>query len=172
VIRLLTPAVVGSLLLAVLSTAADYVWFLNIPGHQVSSGLIHGAALFATLGAYLGWRKGQLATGTLGGLLSGVVAAGSFYALASVGGYNVMLVSWLILWIMLAGLQTYLETSRLDAAKAIGRGIITSIVAAVGFGVVLFQLYRGWPPESFPVFKHFIAWSMAYLPGLYMLLKR
>lgn len=171
-IRLLTPAVVGSLLLAVLSTAADYVWFLNIPGHQLSSGLIHGAALFATLGAYLGWRKGQLATGAIGGLLSGVVAAGSFYALVPIGGYNVMLVSWLILWIMLAGLQTYLETSRLDAAKAIGRGIITSIVAAVGFGVVLFQLYRGWPPESFPVFKHLIAWSMAYLPGLYVLLKR
>ena len=43
----LTPAIVGSLLLAVLSTVADYVWFRNIPQHQVSSGLIHGAVLFA-----------------------------------------------------------------------------------------------------------------------------
>ena len=43
---------------------------------------------------------------------------------------------------------------------------------ALGFAVVLFQLYRGWPPETFPVFKHFVAWSMAYLPGLYVLLKR
>jgi hypothetical protein len=38
--------------------------------------------------------------------------------------------------------------------------------------VVLFQLYRAWPPETFSVFKHFVAWSMAYLPGLYVLLKR
>lgn len=168
---LLTPAFVGSLLLAVLSTVADYVWFLNIPGHQVSSGLIHGAALFAALGAYLGFRKGKIVAGTVGGVISGMVAAGSFYALAPFGGYNVMLVSWLLLWILLAALQTYLD-GRLDMAKALGRGIVTSIVAAIGFGVVLFQLYRGWPPETFPVFKHFIAWSMAYLPGLYVLLKR
>jgi hypothetical protein len=155
----------------VLSTIADYVWFLDIPQHQVTSGSIHGATLFAALGAYLGWRKGKLGVGALGGLLSGLIAALSFYVLAPLGGYNMMLVSWLILWIMLAGLQTYLD-GRFDAAKALGRGIITSIVAAVGFGVVLFQLYRGWPPESFSFFKHFVAWAMAYLPGLYVLLKR
>ena len=170
-IGLLTPALVGSLLLAALSTVADYVWFLNIPGHQVSSGLIHGAVLFAALGAYLGFRKGQIVAGTLGGVISGMSAAGSFYVLAPFGGYNVMLVSWLLLWILLAALQTYLD-GRLDMAKALGRGIVTSIVAAIGFGVVLFQLYRGWPPETFPAFKHFVAWSMAYLPGLYVLLKR
>ena len=170
-LKLLTPAFVGSLLLAILSTIADYVWFLDIPRHQVMSGSIHGATLFAALGVYLGWRKGKAAIGALGGLLAGTVAALSFYALAPFGGYNVMLVSWLILWIMLAGLQTYLD-GHLDIAKALGRGIITSIVAALGFGVVLFQLYRGWPPESFPVFKHFVAWAMAYLPGLYVLLKR
>ena len=170
-LRLLTPALVGSLLLATLSTIADYVWFLNIPQHQVSSGAIHGATLFAALGAYLGWRKGQIGVGALGGLVSGLVAALSFYVLAPLGGYNVMLVSWLLLWIMLAALQTHLD-GRLDPAKALGRGIITSVVAAVGFAVVLFQLYRGWPPETYSFFKHFVAWAMAYLPGLYVLLKR
>jgi hypothetical protein len=170
-IRLLTPALVGSLLLAVLSTAADYVWFLNIPQHQVSSGSIHGATLFAALGLYLGWRKGKALVGLAGGLTSGLLAALSFYVLAPFGGYNVMLVSWLLLWIMLAALQTYLD-GRLDIARALGRGIITALVAAIGFGVVLFELYRGWPPQSFPFFKHFVAWAMAYLPGLYVLLKR
>jgi len=171
VLRLLTPAVVGSLLLAILSTVADYVWFLNIPQHQVTSGAIHGSTLFAALGLYLGWRKGKAGIGALGGLLSGLVAALSFYVLAPIGGYSMMLVSWLILWIMLAALQTYLD-GRLDLAKALGRGIITSIVAGLGFAVVLFQLYRGWPPDTFSFFKHFVAWSMAYLPGLYVLLKR
>ena len=170
-IRLLTPALVGSVLLAVLSTAADYVWFLDIPQHQVASGSIHGATLFAALGLYLGWRKGKALIGLVGGLASGLIAALSFYALAPFGGYNVMLVSWLLLWIMLAALQTYLD-GHLNIAKAVGRGIITAIVAAIGFGVVLFELYRGWPPQSFPYFKHFVAWAMAYLPGLYVLLKR
>jgi hypothetical protein len=165
------PALIGSLLLATLSTIADYIWFLDIPRHQVLSGSIHGASLFAALGAYLGWRKGKAAVGLLGGLLSGVAAALSFYALAPIGGYNMMLVSWLLLWIMLAALQTHLD-GRLDVAKAIGRGLITAIVAAVGFGVVLFQLYRSWPPDTFSVVRHFVAWSLAYLPGLYVLLKR
>ncbi len=103
--------------------------------------------------------------------MSGVIAALSFYALAPLGGYNMMLVSWVLLWIMLAALQTYLD-GRLDVAKAVGRGLVTSIAAAVGFAVVLFQLYRSWPPESFSVFRHFVAWSMAYLPGLFVLLKK
>ena len=159
------------MLLATLSTIADYVWFLDIPRHQVLSGSIHGASLFAALGAYLGWRKGKLVVGLLGGLASGVIAALSFYALAPFGGYNMMLFSWLILWIMLAALQTYLN-GRLELAKALARGVVTAIAAALGFSVVLFQLYRGWPPETFSVFRHFVAWSMAYLPGLYVLLKR
>jgi hypothetical protein len=170
-LRVLTPALVGSLLLATLSTIADYVWYLDIPGHQVLSGSIHGASLFAALGAYLGWRKGKLGVGLLGGLLSGVLAALSFYALAPLGGYNMMLVSWVLLWIMLAALQTHLD-GRLDIARAVGRGLVTSIAAALGFAVVLFQLYRQWPPETFSVFRHFVAWSMAYLPGLYVLLKK
>lgn len=170
-LQLLTPAVIGSLLLATLSTAADYVWYLDIPRHQVWSGAIHGAGLFAVLGAYLGWRKGKALAGLAGGLASGVVAALSFYVLAPIGGYNMMLASWLILWIMLAGLQTYLD-GRFDPGKAVARGLVTATAAGLGFAVVLFQLYRGWPPETFSVFKHFIAWSMAYLPGLYVLLKR
>ena len=168
---LLAPAVVGSVLLAVLSTIADYVWFANIPQHQVSSGMIHGATLFAALGLYLGWRKGKALAGAVGGLLSGTIAALSFYALAPIGGYSMMLVSWLLLWIMLATLQTYLD-GHLSITRGIARGLITAAVAAVGFGVVLFQLYRGWPPPTFPFLTHFVAWSIAYLPGLYVLLKR
>ena len=168
---MLIPALVGSLLLATLSTIADYIWYLDIPGHQVTSGSIHGASLFAALGAYLGWRKGQFLVGLIGGLASGLVAAVSFYVLAPFGGYNMMLASWMILWVLLAALQTYLD-GRLNLARALARGAVTAIVAGLGFGVVLFQLYRGWPPETFSVFKHFVAWSMAYLPGLYVLLKR
>ncbi len=165
------PALVGSMLLAVLSTVADYVWFLDIPQHQVSSGMIHGSVLFAALGGYLGWRKGKMAAGAIGGLVSGMLAALSFYALAPLGGYSMMIVSWVLLWIMLAALQTHLD-GRLDMARALGRGVVTSIAAGLGFAVVLFQLYRGWPPAEFPVFRHFVAWSMAYLPGLWVLLKR
>lgn len=168
---LLGPALIGSMLLAVLSTAADYVWFLDIPQHQVSSGMIHGSVLFAALGGYLGWRKGKLAAGALGGLISGMLAALSFYALAPIGGYSMMIVSWVLLWIMLAALHTHLD-GRLDMAHALGRGLAAAIAAGLGFAVVLFQLYRGWPPAEFSVFRHFVAWSMASLPGLWVLLKR
>src|SRR5262245_55453125 len=168
---LMGPALVGALILAAMSTAADYIWFLNIPPHTAVSGAIHGASLFLVLGAYLGWRKGKLMAGALGGMLSGLAAALSFYVLAPLGGYNVMLVSWLLLWIFLAALQTYLD-GRLNFSKALARGIITAIVSAVGFGVVLFQLYRQWPPQNFSFLTHFAAWAVAYIPGLTVLLRR
>lgn len=168
---LIGPALIGSMLLAVLSTVADYVWFLEIPRHQVLSGTIHGSVLFAALGGYLGWRKGRAVAGVMGGLVSGMLAALSFYALAPIGNYPMMLVSWVLLWIMLAALQTHLD-GRLDLPMAIGRGLATATAAGLGFAVVLFQLYRGWPPAEFSVFRHFVAWSMAYLPGLYVLLKK
>jgi hypothetical protein len=164
------PAILGALLLAALSTAADYVWFLDIPQHQVSSGAIHGSTLFAALGGYLGWRKGSLIAGAIGGLLSGLVAALSFYALAPIGGYSMMLVSWLLLWILLAALQTYLD-GQLNIARAVGRGLVTAVVAGLGFAVVLFELYRSWPPATFSVFKHYVAWSLAYVPGLWVFLR-
>jgi hypothetical protein len=168
---LLGPAVVGSILLAALSTAADYVWFLGIPGHEVSSGAIHGSVLFAALGLYLGWRKGQALSGMVGGLASGLIAALSFYLLAPIGGYSMMLASWLILWILLATLQTHLD-GRLNLARGVARGVITAVAAAVGFGLVLFQLYKGWAPVTFPFFRHFAAWTIAYLPGLFVLFRR
>ena len=168
---LIGPALIGSMMLAVLSTVADYVWFLDLPQHQVASGMIHGSVLFAALGGYLGWRKGKAGVGAIGGLLSGMLAALSFYALAPLGGYSMMLVSWLLLWVMLAALQTHLD-GRLNTPRALGRGFATSIAAGLGFAVVLFQLYRGWPPAEFPVARHFVAWSMAYLPGLYVLMKK
>ena len=163
---------VGSLLLATLSTVADYVWFLDIPQHQVSSGAIHGATLFAALGAYLGWRKGKIGVGALGGLLSGLVAALSFYVLAPFGGYNddARLVAAAV-----DHARGAADLSRWPSRPGEGdrpRHHHRRSSPALGFGVVLFQLYRGWPPETFSFFKHFVAWSMAYLPGLYVLLKR
>jgi hypothetical protein len=126
--------------------------------------------LFAALGAYLGWRKGRVGAGTAGGLGSGTLAALSFYALAPLGGYSMMLVSWLLLWIMLSALRFHLDGG-LQPGRVLGRGIVTAIAAGLGFAVVLFELYRGWPPDTFSVFTHFAAWTMAYLPGLYVLLK-
>jgi len=166
---MLIPAFVGALLLAGLSTAADYIWFLGIPSHQWYSGVIHGAVLFAALGGLMGFQQGKFVTGALGGIASGILAAASFYVLAPLGGYNMMVVSWFLLWIALATLQTSLE-GEMSVARGIGRGIVTSIVAGLGFAVVLFELYRGWPPASFPAVKHFVAWVMAYAPGLYVLL--
>jgi hypothetical protein len=167
---MIAPALAGAVLLSLLSTAADYVWFLNIPRHQLLSGAIHGAALFGTLGAYLGWRKGHFLLGKLGGLASGLVAAASFYALAPLAGYSAMLVSWWLVWVMLAAVQSKLEGGW-DTRFALARGTATAVAAALGFTVVLFSLYRGWPPDSFPAAKHLASWVMAYLPGLYVLMK-
>jgi hypothetical protein len=167
----MTSAIAGALLMAAFSTAADYVWFLNIPSHTAVSGGTHGAVLFAALGGFLGWRQGKLLTGIAGGLVSGLFAALSFYVLAPLGGYPMMLVSWFLLWIMLTALERHLE-GRLVPLRAITQGLVIAVVAGAGFGAVLFLLYPGWPPAAFPLVKHFAAWSLAYTPGLWLLLRR
>ena len=92
--------------------------------------------------------------------------------LAPIGGYNVMLVSWLLLWIMLAALQTHLD-GRLDLAKAHRpRHHHRDRRRASDLAWSCFSCIAAGRLRRSPFFKHFVAWSMAYLPGLYVLLKR
>lgn len=162
-------AIVGALLLAAVSTAADYVWALQIPRHQLSSGLIHASVLFVVLGGYLGWLARRPVAGALGGWASGAVAAASFYALAPVAGYNAMIVSWVVLWLSLAALGAFLDR-RARGRAVLLRGLLAAAAAGVGFGLVLYFLYGRWPPATFSPVRHFAAWTVAYVPGLLVLL--
>lgn len=169
----LRAAFPGALLVATAGTLADGVWALDLPEHQWVSGVVHGAAVFLTLGGFLGARASRPWAGAVGGALSGAVAAASFYVLVPVGGYGVMFVSWWILWLMLAAVQGELWPARVGRRPAAGvvlrLGTRAALAAAVGFSFVFFVLYGGWSPTAFAPWLHAAAWTVAYLPGLAVL---
>lgn len=168
---LLSPAAIGSLIAAALSTLADYFWHLGLPPRYVSSGVIQCAVIAGALGVYLGWRKGQSLTGLGGGVGIGVLTGLSYYGLAATVGAWSVLVCWLVFWVLLSSLQRYLDW-RLVPSAALFRGVAAALASSLGFGVVLFRFYRGWPAETFQVFTHATAWILAFWAGLAVVLRR
>lgn len=162
-------SIIGALVMAVVSTAADWVWSLGIPTHTPLWGAGHGAVLFMCLGGYLGWIEGKLGQGLLGGLGSGIVAGLSFYPLAPFLGYRAMFVSWILLWILLTFLYARLSGSTSSLVSLLVRGLLAAVISGIGF-VAIFDLYRNWNPSQFNALVHLPRWFIAYVPGLLALL--
>ncbi|HYN63226.1 MAG TPA: hypothetical protein VES36_01370, partial [Candidatus Limnocylindrales bacterium] len=78
----LTTTLVGSVVIAAVSTLGDFVWATWIPDHRAVYGVIHGALLFSAIGLFLGTLAARAAAGAAAGALAGALAAGAFYVLA------------------------------------------------------------------------------------------
>lgn len=154
-------AIVGSLLIAAVSTLGDFVWAgLNLR-HRVMYGLAHGMILFCCIGAYLGALKGRTVNGALYGAATGLAAAGSFYVLAPIAGYSVMFLVWAFIWIALA----FLVRNR----PVVLRGVLAMVGAGLGFYLIS-GIWRPFNPQGWRYAVHFLSWTVAYLPGFLALL--
>jgi hypothetical protein len=160
----LSTAVVGSLVIAAISTFGDFVWATSIPEHRVTFGLAHGTLLLMAIGLFLGLlARRPLAGATAGGLVGGS-AAGAFYLLAPVLGYASMFLVWAAIWLALAFLLHRLLGGPLVLQAVLGRGL----VAALGSGVAFFaisDIWRPFDPVGWDYAVHAAAWTLAYLPG-------
>jgi hypothetical protein len=152
-------ALVGSLLIAAVSTLGDFVWAGLHLRHRVVYGLAHGAILFLCMGAYFGCLQKQTLRGALWGTAIGLAAAGSFYLLAPVAGYSVMFVVWAFVWIALAML----------VGASIMRGVLAMIGSGLGFYLIS-DIWRPFNPEGWDYAVHLLSWTIAYLPGFLALL--
>ncbi len=148
----LIDAVAGSLLLAALSTAGDFIWATWITSSRAVFGFIHGAVLFLAIGLFLGSVAGRPLPGALAGACIGGLAAGLYYVLSPVLGFSAMVVVWMLVWIALAAIYGSLNAPRLDTrtrhdvrvnlGAVIGRGII----AAVASGLAFYSISGIWRP--------------------------
>jgi len=170
--RGVAEAVVGSLLVAALSTLGDFLWARFIPAHRPLFGLLHGTALCLAIGLFLGAVRGHPLRGALVGALVGLGAAGGYYLLARLMGYAAMFVLWMALWAafgLLAGRG--LGEPRSGTGEALARGAL----AAAGSGLAFYAISGIWtsPAPGGPDYAdHFLRWSVAFLPGFLALLVR
>jgi hypothetical protein len=161
--RDLSLAIGSAVFAAVIMTLGDFVWASQLLRHRMAYGLLHGAGLCLALGLALGAPAKRPLTGAIGGLVVGILSAASFYVLAPVMRYSAMLVSWCLLWILLALLDRMLH-----GGKSFGAALVRGALAAVGSGLAFYAvsgMWDNWNPQAINYADHFVRWAIAFLPG-------
>ena len=105
--------------------------------------------------------------GLLGGALTGLIGAASFYAAYPMLGYlNALVAAWMVMWIAFSTLATQLRRERVGTATAI-RGLAAAVLSGVAFYLVSGM----WTDHSAPNYlRNFASWTFAFFPGFAALL--
>jgi hypothetical protein len=168
--RSLAAALSGAVLLGAANTLGDFIWAWGNVRHRVLYGVLHGALLLLCLGLYLGWLRGRTAIGALGGVVAGALAAGVFYALAPAIRWGALFAAWGALWIFV-GLLDGVVLRRGHARAALSRGALAAAASSIAF----FAIAGIWlePRTGGPRYiVNFLSWTIAFLPGLLVLVTR
>ena len=175
----LAETIAGTLAIAALSTAGDFIWATWISAHRAVYGVIHGALLFLAIGLFLGSLAGRAAAGAIAGACVGALAAGLYYLLAPMLGFGAMIVAWMAVWLGLALVYGRLNAQRIDVGgrhdirinfgAVATRGVIAAIASGLGFYAIS-GIWRPFDPEGWDYLTHFGAWTLAYFPGFAALL--
>ncbi|MEO5820647.1 MAG: hypothetical protein ABIT71_09080 [Vicinamibacteraceae bacterium] len=169
--QVILVAIVASIFVAAVATAADWVWASQLLRHKMLYGLVHGAGLCGAMGLALGAAHRRPFTGLAGGLIAGVLAAASYYGFVFIPGFRrwAILASWAVLWILFGYLEgPFLRGSRV--AGAIVRGVVAAAASGAVFYYVTAANWTRWNPQSIDYVEHFWRWGVAFLPGFLALL--
>jgi hypothetical protein len=165
----LAEAITGTLAIAAVSTAADFIWATWISSARPVYGFIHGALLFLAIGLFLGSLTGRAAAGALAGACVGALAAGLYYLLAPMLGFPAMIVAWMAVWLGLAFVYGWLSGRMNNLGAVASRGVIAAIASGLGFYAIS-GIWRPFDPQGWDYLTHFGAWTIAYFPGFAALL--
>jgi hypothetical protein len=162
-------ALAASLALAAVMTLGDFVWATLHIHHRTTYGIVHGAAMCLCIGLAIGVRVSRRALAAVGGLLIGVLAAGTFYLLAPALRWGAMFLAWMLLWLLFALMQKLLARG-----ERIGVALKRGVLAAVLSGFAFYLISDIWIHENAHpgMLVHFGAWAFAFLPGFAALFSR
>jgi hypothetical protein len=167
----LRAAIVGAVVTAAVSTLGDYLWKNVLPHGLPVYWFAHAIVLFATIGSCLGLPSHKPIAGALGAIVIGCLATAGFYFLQPLMGYSAMFVLFFAMWIGLGVL-----TGRvLQQGQPMGHVLVHSALAAIGSGLGFYAISGIWMPfnpQGLDYVKHFIYWTLAYLPAFAALLVR
>jgi hypothetical protein len=165
-------AVIGAVVTAAVSTLGDYLWANVLPHGQPVYWFAHAIVLFLTIGACLGLPSRRQLAGAFGAVLIGCLATAGFWILRPIVGYaGSMFMLFALLWIAL-GMITGRVLQRRDDLRTV---LVRSALAAVGSGLGFYSISGIWMPfnpHGLDYAKHFVYWTIAYLPGFAALLAR
>jgi hypothetical protein len=162
-------AIVGALVTAAVSTAGDYLWKNLLPHGIPIYWFAHGALLFLTVGFCLGLPSGRLLAGATGGMVVGLAATAGFAILRPLIGYAGIFVMYFALWIGLGLLAGRVLEKRDTLVVVLTRSVVASIGSGLGFYAIS-GIWFPFNPHGWDYAKHFVYWTIAYLPGFAALL--
>lgn len=162
-------AVLGSLVLAGVSTVGDFVWARWIPEHRPLFGLAHGLIFGAAIGLVLGVARGRPAPGLAGGAAIGFSSAAGFYLLRPILGYSGMFVLWLALWAAFGLLNGRGLGDRQPLRESLLRGGLAAVASGLAFYAIS-GIWSRFDPRTIDYLQHFFSWTVAFLPGFLALL--
>jgi hypothetical protein len=167
----LRAAVTAAIVTAAVSTLGDYLWKNVLPHGLPVYWFAHAIILFATVGVCLGLPSRKPVAGAFGAAGIGCLATAGFYFLQPLMGYSAMFVLFVLLWVGLGVL-----TGRvLQRRHRMGEVLARSVLAAAGSGLGFYAISGIWMPfnpHGWDYARHFIYWTIAYLPGFAALLAR
>jgi hypothetical protein len=159
--------IIRPLVVALVATIGDFIWFEYGVRHTTMAGVLHGAGLLLAVGLVLGHAAGATARGSFGGIAAGVAGAGAFYAVAPQLGYlGGLIAAWAFMWLVLAAINAWLygRTSRLS--EWLTRGLVAAISSGVAFYFVSGIWTEHSPEGGRNYVWHLVAWTIAWAPGL------
>lgn len=162
----------GILVVALVSTAGDYIWYEYGVRHQVLTGILHGAALLAAVGGVIGVPSGRVLAGIPVGALAGVSGALVYYGIVTLGGRGsgttAMVIAWATLWVVLAMLDGRVLRGPIvrDWKPIFIRGFVAAALGGVAFYLMMDTLWGRPPAGGRSYITQFGAWLVAWAPGL------
>ena len=157
-------AATGALATAAVSTLGDYLWASVLPHRQPIYWFAHAVVLLLTVGFCLGWPSRKPLRGA-------IAATAGFYFLQPLMGYSALFVLFVGMWVGLG-----LLTGRvLQGGNNMSAVLARSALAAVGSGLGFYAISGIWMPfhpHGWDYARHFVYWTIAYLPGFASLLVR
>ena len=166
----MTAALVGAVVTAAVSTIGDYLWANVLPHGPRIYWFAHAIVLFLTIGACLGLPSRRPLAGAFGAVAIGCLATAGFWILRPVVGYaGSLFLLFALLWIAL-GVLTGRVLQQRDNIRAV---LVRSALAAVGSGLAFYAISEIWMPfnpHGWDYARHFISWTIAYLPAFAALL--
>ncbi len=163
--------VLGTLIMAAVSTLADAFWAAALPEHKAIYGLAHGGVVLGVLGLTLAWLVGGkriLRWGVIS-LLVGVFAAVIFYGLYSFVGSLAILLAWMILWLAYAQIADAAAPMPEGTRRAIFRGVLAAVLSGIGFWAIS-GIWLGPHDPGMFYWRNFGSWCIAFVPGYLALL--
>jgi len=162
----------GVVVVALVSTAGDYIWYQYGVRHQMVTGILHGAALLAAVGAVIGMPSGRVLAGIPAGALAGVSGALVYYGIVAIGGRGsgttAMVIAWATLWLMLAMLDGRVLRGPIvrDWKPVFIRGFVAAALGGEAFYLMMDTLWGRPPAGGRNYLTQFGAWLVAWAPGL------